>query len=109
MRTPSGWKAPLAEGRLLLLSPFAEKLRRITVDLAQKRNEFVAALADAVFVAHAAPGSKVEQFCHGMLILGKPLLTLESDDNADLIARGAKPVRPDRIGEQWKIITIAGS
>ena len=104
MRVPTGWKAPLAEGRLLLLSPFGEKLRRVTTTLAQKRNEFVAALADAVFVAHAAPGSKMEQFCHDMLTLGKPLLTLESDENASLIARGARSVQPGCIGEQWKII-----
>jgi predicted Rossmann fold nucleotide-binding protein DprA/Smf involved in DNA uptake len=105
MRIPGEWKAPLAEGRLLLLSPFAEKMRRATVDLARKRNELVAALADEVFVAHAAPGSKTEYFCHDVLAWGKPLLTLESDENAGLIARGAKPIRPDRIGEQWKTIS----
>ncbi len=104
MRFPSEWKIPLAEGRLLLLSPFAGKLRRVTADLAQKRNELVAVLADAVFVTHAAPGSKMEQFCHDMLTSGKPLLTLESDENTGLIARGARPVQPGCIGEQWKII-----
>src|SRR5216117_488267 len=30
MRVPAVWKAQLAEGRLLLLSPFGEKLRRVT-------------------------------------------------------------------------------
>lgn len=95
MRTPSEWKAPLAEGRLLLLSPFAEKLRRITADLAQKRNKLVAALADAVFVAHAAPGSKTEHFCHDVLSWGKPLLTLESDENVHLLSFGAKPFRSE--------------
>lgn len=105
MRTPNGWKASLVEGRLLLLSPFAEKFRRVTTDSAEKRNEFVAALADVVFVTHAAPGSKTEQFCFDMLTLGKPLLTLESDENAGLIARGARPVQPGCIGEQWKTIS----
>jgi predicted Rossmann fold nucleotide-binding protein DprA/Smf involved in DNA uptake len=99
MRLPAEWEMPLAEGRLLLLSPFGEKLRRVTASLAQRRNEFVAALADEVFVAHAAPGSKTEHFCSNVLAWGKPLLTLESDENADLIARGARPVRPDRISE----------
>ena len=98
MRLPTAWKAPLAEGRLLLLSPFAEKLRRATADLARRRNEFVAALADEVFIAHAAPGSKTEQFCCDILTLGKPLLTLESDDNAFLLALGAQPLRPESIG-----------
>lgn len=107
LRLPADWKAPLAEGRLLLLSPFGEKFRRVTTNLAQKRNEFVAALADAVCVAHAAPGSKMKQFCHDMLTLGKPLLTLEGDENAGLIACGARPVQPTCISEQWK--TISGN
>jgi hypothetical protein len=97
MRIPAEWKAPLAEGRILLLSPFAEKLHRITVNLAQKRNELVAALADEVFVAHAAPGSKTERFCHDVLSWGKPLLTLESGENAHLLALGAKPVQPGHV------------
>jgi len=105
MRTPSEWKAPLAEGRLLLLSPFAEKMRRATVDLARKRNELVAALADEVFVAHAAPGSKTEHFCHDVLSWGKPLMTLESDENAGLIARGARPVQPENVSRQWATVT----
>jgi len=56
MRIPSEWKTSLAEGRLLILSPFAEKQRRVTVNLARKRNELVAALADEVFVAHKEEG-----------------------------------------------------
>jgi predicted Rossmann fold nucleotide-binding protein DprA/Smf involved in DNA uptake len=105
MRTSGEWKAPLAEGRLLLLSPFGEKFRRITAHLAQKRNEFVATLADAVFVVHAAPGSKTERFCCEVLTWDKPLLTLESDDNAGLLALGARPVRPENVSEWWAIAT----
>lgn len=105
MCTPSEWQAPLTEGRLLLLFPFVEKLRRITADLAQKRNKLVAALADAVFVAHAAPGSKTEHFCHDVLSWGKPPLTLESDENAHLLALGARPVRPEDASEQRESFT----
>jgi len=105
MRTPSEWTAPLTEGRLLLLSPFAEKMRRATVDLARKRNEIVAALADEVFVAHAAPGGKTEHFCHDVLSWSNPLLTLESDENAGLIARGARPVQPENVSRQWTTLT----
>jgi uncharacterized protein YuzE len=101
MRLSTAWKAPLAQGRLLIVSPFAGKQHRITADLAHKRNEFVAALADDVFFAYAAPGSKTERFCHDVLAWGKPLLTLESDENASLLALGARPVRPENIGEQW--------
>jgi predicted Rossmann fold nucleotide-binding protein DprA/Smf involved in DNA uptake len=102
MRIPTEWRVPLTEGRLLILSPFTGKTRRATVGLAQKRNEFVAALAKKVFVAHAAPGSKTEQFCRELLCQGKSLLTLESDANANLLALGALPLRvssPKRVGQ----------
>jgi hypothetical protein len=95
MRIPGEWKTRLAEGRLLLLSPFAEKLRRVTTNLAQKRNELVATLADEVFVAHAAPGSKMERFCRDVLDWDKPLLTLDSEENTHLLALGTKPIHLD--------------
>lgn len=103
MRLPTAWKAPLAQGRLLIASPFAGKQHRITADLARKRNEFVAALADEVFFAYAAPGSKTERFCHDVLAWGKPLLTLENDDNAHLLALGARPIRPENVSEWWAV------
>jgi predicted Rossmann fold nucleotide-binding protein DprA/Smf involved in DNA uptake len=103
MRLPIAWKTPLAENRVLILSPFGVKQRRVTADLAEKRNEFVASLADEVFVTHAARGSKTERFCHEVLAWGKPLLTLESDDNAHLLTLGARPVRPENVSDQWAV------
>src|SRR6266540_3533136 len=63
MRLPADWKVALAQGRFLLLSPFEAKLRRATTGRARTRNEFVAALADALLVAHATPGGKTERLC----------------------------------------------
>ena len=100
MRLPAEWQLPLSEGRLLLLSPFGPKYRRVTADLARKRNEFVAAVADRVFVAHAGAGSKTEQFCREALDRGKPLFILESSGHSSLIAAGARPLRPDAIHGQ---------
>ena len=97
MRIPPEYKEPLADGRLLLLSPFAEKQRRATIQTALYRNQFVAALADQIFVAYAEPGGKTEQFCQEVLAWGKPLYTLASDANANLISLGARPVTPDSI------------
>src|SRR5665213_3410249 len=45
------------DGRLLILSPFPPAQNRITTVLAQQRNRFIGALADSIFVPHAAPGS----------------------------------------------------
>jgi hypothetical protein len=56
LRLPADWKAPLAGGRLLILSCFPAAQRRATADLAARRNELVAALADDVWFAHIAPG-----------------------------------------------------
>ena len=95
MRLPAEWKAPLAEGRLLLLSPFPDRERRVTAHLSEKRNAFVAALATRVFVAHAAARGKTERFCSDIVASGKPLLTLDDPANANLIAIGARPLRAE--------------
>ena len=58
-RIPAEWQPPLADGRLLILSAFADAEKRVTTELATRRNEFVAALADEVFIAHATVGGHV--------------------------------------------------
>jgi predicted Rossmann fold nucleotide-binding protein DprA/Smf involved in DNA uptake len=94
MRVPARWQDALDAGRLALLSPFSGGQRRVTADLAWRRNLFVAALADAVFIAHAAPGGKTAQLAATVCAWGKPLYTLESPDNANLVALGARPIDP---------------
>jgi predicted Rossmann fold nucleotide-binding protein DprA/Smf involved in DNA uptake len=97
LRIRKEFKKPLEEGQLLFLSPFKENQRRNTVETAMDRNRFVAALADAVFVAHASPNSKMEKFCHEVLKLGKPLYTFESDANKYLINIGATPLSTNNL------------
>ena len=99
MRMRKEFKGPLEERRLLFLSPFKESQRRNTVETAMERNRFVAAVADAVFVAHASPNSKTKRFCHEVLSWGKPLYTLESDANINLIRLGMKPIGLNNIGD----------
>jgi predicted Rossmann fold nucleotide-binding protein DprA/Smf involved in DNA uptake len=53
-------KAPLAAGRLLILSAFPTTETRVTAGLAARRNAIVSALADEVFIAHATPGGRLE-------------------------------------------------
>jgi len=71
-RMPTEFRRPLDEGRLLLLSPFDDKTKRATQETAAYRNQVVAALADKVFVAYAAPGSKTEAFCREIVGTGNP-------------------------------------
>jgi hypothetical protein len=90
MRLPGSWKAPLAEGRLLVLSPFeGVQKRRITGELAQQRNQCVATLAHALLVPHAAPASNTEQLCLELLKQGKAVHTFESEHNHRLVGAGA--------------------
>jgi len=98
MRIPKEYKAPFAEGRLLILSSFDEKQNRITAKTSQLRNEMVAGLADQILVAHASPGGKMEKFCHRLLDLGKPICTLASPANRQLVNIGARAIESDEIG-----------
>ena len=90
MRMPKPWKGPLADGRLLVLSPFVEHHPRVTAELAQQRNRFVARLADEVLIAHAAAGSKTEAFCEELLKQKKPVLTIDRPENAAVLELGVQ-------------------
>jgi predicted Rossmann fold nucleotide-binding protein DprA/Smf involved in DNA uptake len=94
LRVPVEHRGPLEEGRLLVLSPFGEGDRRSTVDTAAFRNRFVAALADRLFVAHAAPGGKTERLCADALALGMPVFTFEDEANRTLLTLGASCAEP---------------
>ena len=61
-------------------------------DLALARNRFVTALADEIFVAHAAEDGKIEAFCCELAAWGKSLSTLDSEYNANLMALGAHAI-----------------
>ncbi|MGB3292343.1 MAG: DNA-processing protein DprA [Phormidesmis sp.] len=78
--------------RLLILSPFDGNQHRITSTLAQKRNQFVAALADAVFISHASPGGNTEVLSQQIVSSGKPLFTFKSADTQNLIKIGAQTI-----------------
>ena len=93
MRTPRDWRAAIDEGRLLILSPFPAAARRPTAELAARRNDLVAGLAQRVFIAHASPGSRTEAFARKLAESGKTVLTLESPANANLAEIGTRTVQ----------------
>ena len=86
-----------AAGRLLLLSTFADTIRRptATATTAARRNACVAALAHRIPVLHAAPGGKTAALSQQPLAAAKPVYTLPSPHNAHLISLGAQPIPPD--------------
>jgi predicted Rossmann fold nucleotide-binding protein DprA/Smf involved in DNA uptake len=60
-RVPPDWKKPLADGRLLIVSCFRPEESRATTELATRRNELVAALANEIWFAHITPGGQMEK------------------------------------------------
>ncbi len=89
MRIPGDWHPALDDGHLLVLSSFPATARRPTAELAAQRNNLVADLAQRVFIAHAAPGSKTEAFARKFAASDKPLLTLDNQANLNLTEMGA--------------------
>jgi len=87
-------RPPLDDGRLLILSPFEQKHRRQSAELAAIRNRFVAAVADAIFIAYASPGGKIEELAREAWTWKKPLYTFASPYNEALVKMGAA-VEPD--------------
>lgn len=102
LRVPPAHREPLAAGRLLLLSPFAESERRITAETAERRNRFVAALAATALVAHAAAGSRTDALCREIARSGTRLLTLDDPANAHLADLGAIPVQPEDVAASMR-------
>ncbi|MYD35706.1 MAG: hypothetical protein F4X20_01585 [Dehalococcoidia bacterium] len=97
MRIPREWREPLDQGQLLILSPFPSTLRRPTTASAAQRNELVASIASRVLIAHAAPNSKTKTFARLLAESGKPLLTLDSTTNGNLVELGAMEIRPEEV------------
>ena len=92
MRLKSAWKDALSEERLLILSIFREHHRRSTAVLANRRNAFVAALADKICIAHAAEDSKILEFAQMIVSWGKPVFTFEASANTVLFQLGARRI-----------------
>ena len=73
-RLPAECRTAFDAGRVLFLSPFINAPRRVTRDAALRRNEMVAALADQVFIAHLASGSRTARMADMLTQWGVPFL-----------------------------------
>jgi len=79
------------EGRLLVLSAFADNVRHTTAAQAVRRNNLVAALADTLLVPYASPNGKTWTTVHAALKRNQPVFTFDVEDNAALLKAGAQP------------------
>lgn len=64
---------PIDEGRLLIISPFENSVKRASEQTAQIRNKFMIDLADQVTVGYISAGGKLEAL---LKTLEKPLTIL---------------------------------
>jgi len=103
MKIKEDFKKPLEDARLLILSSFYERENRITMERAARRNRFIAAMADAAFIAHAEPDSKTEQLCREIIAWDKPLYTIDSNSNKNLLSMAVAPVTAGNMLE-WMMV-----
>ena len=74
MRIPPECRPAFDDGRMLFLSPFTQAPARITKQSATRRNDIVAALADAAYVAHVMPGGQTEKTAELLRAWGVPAI-----------------------------------
>lgn len=97
MRIPPAWQQPLAQQRLLIVSPFVASHRRVTTALAAQRNRFVAALASEVLIAYAGPETKTAQLGYELLASGIGIRVIDIPEHTQLIENGAVAVQSDQL------------
>lgn len=55
------FRQPLEEGRLLIISPFENTVRRVTEQTASIRNEMMIEIADSITVGYVSKGGQLER------------------------------------------------
>lgn len=61
-------KKPLADGRLLIITPFDETITRVTEETARKRNEMMIEIADEVVVGFRNEGGQIDELLENINI-----------------------------------------
>jgi hypothetical protein len=87
---PAGRRA-IREKRMLVLSLFPETVRRASAQQAIRRNHLVAALAQALWVPHAAPSGKTWEIVQAARERNQPIYTFDDPANQPLLDAGARP------------------
>lgn len=100
MRFTESVKVGVQNGRALVLSTFEENVKRPTAETSQRRNQFVGALAAAVFVAYAQTGGMVEAMCGEILSHAQTVYTFASHHTENLAALGAACIEPGSL-QEW--------
>ncbi len=54
-------KAPLAEGRLLIITPFNADTKYVTIETARLRNQMMIEIANKIVIGYSSPGGELEK------------------------------------------------
>jgi predicted Rossmann fold nucleotide-binding protein DprA/Smf involved in DNA uptake len=68
------FKAPLEQGRILIITPFDKSIKRVTQNTAEIRNKLMIDLADTITVGHLNPDGQLVNLLKG---LEKPIMKIE--------------------------------
>ena len=60
------FSAPLEQGRLLIITPFDNTVKRVTEQTATTRNKMMIDCADQITVGYATPGGQLEELLKGI-------------------------------------------
>jgi len=101
MRIPALWRKPLDDGRLLVISIFHPEQKRVTAELAERRNQLVGVLAYALTVPYASPGGATEDVALAVMEKGKKVLCLSGVENTKLLESGARVYGVGNLGKVW--------
>lgn len=99
LRIRRKFRDPLDKGRLLFLSFFKSHRHRSDVEMAVKRNRFVAAMADKILIVHASPSSNTERLCRELIGWQKTIYTIDNKANQNLVRLGAHAVALDNLNK----------
>ena len=99
LRIRSEYREPLDKGRLLFLSFFRSHRHRSDVEMALRRNRFVAAMGDRILILHASPASNTERLCRELISWQKTVYTIANEANQNLVRLGARALALDSVGE----------
>ncbi len=66
-------KTALDNNRLLIITPFEEKVKRVTFETSARRNRLMTEIADEIFIVYASKGGNLESLASDILKTGKPI------------------------------------
>lgn len=71
------FQQPLQQGRLLIITPFAKEVKRVTEQTAQLRNKMMIEIADSITVGYASTGGGLEMLLRNIQKPATKIFTIE--------------------------------